>query len=60
MAAEILTAAEVAEILRVEETTVGDWARQGRIPSFKLGRLRRYSRTAIRLYVAQIATDSDG
>lgn len=60
MAAEILTAAEVAEILRVEEATVGDWARQGRIPSFKLGRLRRYSRTAIHLYLADIAADSHG
>ena len=34
---ELLTAAEVAERLRVKPSTVSGWAREGRIPSVRLG-----------------------
>jgi excisionase family DNA binding protein len=53
---EVLTAVEAAALLRVKPSTVGDWARQGIIPSFKLGRFRRYSRRAIEGHVAALAT----
>ena len=41
---DILTTAEVAEMWRVPVTQVQRLAREGRIPSFGVGRYRRYSR----------------
>lgn len=41
-AGDVMTAAEVAELLHVPESTVGDWARRGVIPSRKIGRRRIY------------------
>ena len=46
-AADVLTAAEVAAILHVPESTVADWARRGVIPSRKIGRRRIYLRSKI-------------
>ena len=41
-----MTAAEVAELMRVPRSTVEDWARRGIIPSRKIGR-RLYVRSRI-------------
>jgi excisionase family DNA binding protein len=46
-AADVLTAPEVAELLRVPRSTVEDWARRGVIPSRKVGRRRLYLRPSI-------------
>jgi excisionase family DNA binding protein len=46
-AADVLTAAEVADILRVPKSTVEDWARRGIVPSRKVGRRRLYVRSKI-------------
>jgi excisionase family DNA binding protein len=46
-AADVLTAGEVADLLRVPRSTVEDWARRGVIPSRKVGRRRRYLRPSI-------------
>jgi excisionase family DNA binding protein len=46
-AADVMTAAEVAELLRVPKSTVEDWARRGVIPSRKIGRRRIYVRSKI-------------
>jgi excisionase family DNA binding protein len=46
-AADVLTAAEVADLLRVPRSTVEDWARRGAIPSRKVGRRRLYLRPSI-------------
>lgn len=46
-AADVLTAREVAELLRVPRSTVEDWARRGVIPSRKVGRRRLYLRPNI-------------
>jgi excisionase family DNA binding protein len=35
-----MTAAEVADLLRVPKSTIEDWARRGVIPSRKIGRRR--------------------
>lgn len=35
----------VAELLNCSSATVERWTRQGKIPSIKVGRLRRYRRT---------------
>jgi excisionase family DNA binding protein len=46
-AADVMTAAEVAALLRVPRSTVEDWARRGVIPSKKVGRRRLYIRSKI-------------
>ncbi len=46
-AADVMTAAEVAELLHVSKSTVEDWARRGIVPSKKVGRRRLYIRSKI-------------
>jgi len=46
-AADVLTAAEVADLMHVPRSTVEDWARRGVIPSRKVGRRRLYIRSRI-------------
>jgi excisionase family DNA binding protein len=46
-AADVMTAAEVAELLHVWRSTVEDWARRGIVPSKKVGRRRLYIRSKI-------------
>lgn len=46
-AADGMTAAEVAALLRVPRSTVEDWARRGIVPSKKVGRRRLYVRSRI-------------
>ena len=45
--ADILRAAEVAELLQVPVSTINDWARRGVIPSHKRGRRRFYLRSEV-------------
>jgi excisionase family DNA binding protein len=52
---EIWTADEVAAYTKIPRSTVETFARDGRIPSFKLGRHRRYKRTAIEAWVTEQA-----
>jgi excisionase family DNA binding protein len=47
IAGDVLTAAEVAALLRVPKSTVEDWARRGIVPSRKVGRRRLYIRARI-------------
>jgi excisionase family DNA binding protein len=44
---ELLTADEVAELLRVPRSTVSDYARRGVLPSIKIGRHRRFVRSDV-------------
>jgi len=46
-AADVMTAAEVAALLRVPRSTVEDWARRSIVPSKKAGRRRLYVRSRI-------------
>ena len=46
-AADVMTAVEVANLMRVPKSTVEDWARRGVIPSRKVGRRRLYIRHRI-------------
>ena len=56
-AADVLTAREVAQLLRVPRSTVEDWARRGVIPSRKVGRRRLYLRPSIeRLLLDDVAS----
>ena len=55
-AADVMTAAEVAALLRVPRSTVEDWARRGIVPSKKMGRRRLYVRSRIEA----LLLDDDG
>ena len=46
-AADVMTAAEVAALLRAPRSTVEHWARRGIVPSKKVGRRRIYVRSRI-------------
>jgi excisionase family DNA binding protein len=46
-AEDVMTASEVAAVMRVPKSTVEDWARRGVIPSRKVGRRRLYIRAKI-------------
>jgi excisionase family DNA binding protein len=45
--AEVLTLAQLAELLQLDERTVGELARKGEIPGRKVGREWRFSRDAV-------------
>lgn len=42
---ELMTAAELADLLKMRRSTIEDYARRGLLPSFKLGRHRRFIRS---------------
>jgi len=48
---DVLTAEQVALMLQVRPCTVADWARRGMIPSYKIGKFRRYSKTDVSAWV---------
>jgi len=48
---ELLTVEEVADFLRVKPSTVYEWAKQGKIPASKVGRLWRFSKQDIEAWV---------
>ncbi len=45
--AELMTAAEVAELLGVPVSTVREWGRNGTLPRVKLGRHVRFVRSQV-------------
>ncbi len=53
MSDQLLTAAEVAELLAVPESWVREATRAGRLPHVCLGRYRRYELGAIEAWLAE-------
>ncbi|MCT1619303.1 helix-turn-helix domain-containing protein [Janibacter hoylei] len=53
----LMTVAETAEVLNVGKSAVYDLIRMKRLPSVKIGRLRRIPVTAVEEYVAAISED---
>jgi excisionase family DNA binding protein len=51
---ELLTSAQVAELLQMKRTTVDDYARRGLLPSLKLGRHRRFVRSDVEAALARL------
>jgi excisionase family DNA binding protein len=49
---EVLTSAQLAELLQVDEDTVRALARKGELPGRKIGRDWRFSRTAVLAWLA--------
>lgn len=54
---EVLTTAEVAELLRLRPSTVDDYARRGVIPSLVIGRHRRFIRADVLDVLRQLRDD---
>lgn len=50
--AEILNTEQVALIFGMKPGTVGDYARRGILPSFMLGKHRRFTRSEIERWIA--------
>jgi excisionase family DNA binding protein len=44
---ELITAAQLADLLQMKRTTIEDYARRGLLPSIKLGRHRRFVRSDV-------------
>lgn len=47
----LMTVEEVAAYLRVKPSTVYDWAKRGKIPAVKIGRLWRFESEEIEAWV---------
>ncbi len=57
---EILTAKQVAEYLHIHPLTVHRYAREGRIPAFKIGTDWRFHKKYIEKWIRQkVSTNSD-
>jgi excisionase family DNA binding protein len=55
---EILTAKEVAEYLNIHPLTVHRYAREGRIPAFKIGTDWRFHKKYIEKWIKQKVTSN--
>ena len=49
----LLTAEEVAELLRLPVSTIYDLARTGRLPHLRIGRALRFSRNDLEAHLAE-------
>jgi excisionase family DNA binding protein len=58
--AEVMTAAETADLLRVSTKTVLTLARDGALPGTKVGRAWRFLRTDVVTYVHKGGRDGTG
>jgi excisionase family DNA binding protein len=52
--AQLMTSAQVAELLQMKRSTVEDYARRGLLPSLKLGRHRRFVRDDVEAALARL------
>jgi len=48
-----LTLQEVAELLKIKERTIYQWAQLGKIPCFKLGNAWRFDRDDIEVWIEE-------
>jgi len=53
-AEDVLTAPDVADLLGLKQSTVEEYARQGFLPSFKLGKHRRFLRAQVEARIAEL------
>jgi excisionase family DNA binding protein len=50
----LLTAAEVADLFQIPTSTVYELARQGRLPSLRIGRAIRFSQNDLERHLADV------
>jgi excisionase family DNA binding protein len=51
---ELLTSAQMADLLQMKRSTIEDYARRGLLPSIKLGRHRRFVRADVEAALAKL------
>ncbi|HEV2772191.1 MAG TPA: helix-turn-helix domain-containing protein [Thermoleophilaceae bacterium] len=51
---DLLTARQVGELLGLRQGTIEDYARRGLLPSFKLGKHRRFVRAQVEARLAEL------
>ncbi len=51
---DILTAGQVSDLLGLREGTIEDYARRELLPSFKLGKHRRFIRAQVEARIAEL------
>jgi excisionase family DNA binding protein len=56
-AGDVMTASEVADLMRVPKSTIEDWARRGIIPSRKIGRRRIFLRDRLEAFLRHDGRD---
>ena len=59
MAHDLMTVEELAEYLRVKTSTVYEWAKNGKIPAAKVGRLWRFDRVEVENWVKNGGMDQN-
>ena len=57
---ELMTAAQLAELLQMKRTTIEDYARRGLLPSIKLGRHRRFVRSDVETALERLRAGGNG
>jgi excisionase family DNA binding protein len=55
---ELMTCSDVAELLLMRESTVAEYARRGLLPSFKVGRHRRFVRRDVVGAIERLRNDA--
>ena len=60
MLSELMTAAQLAELLHMKRTTIEDYARRGLLPSLKLGRHRRFVRSDVEAALKRLRAEANG
>jgi excisionase family DNA binding protein len=51
--AQIMTTKEIAKYLRLHEITIGKLAKEGKIPSIRIGRVWRFDKEVIDKWIAK-------
>lgn len=54
-----MTTKEAAEYLKVSEATIYRWARDGKLPAYRIGATRRYKREDLDALAEPIAPEED-
>jgi excisionase family DNA binding protein len=57
---ELLTSAQMADLLQMKRSTIEDYARRGLLPSIKLGRHRRFVRSDVEAALARLRARTRG
>ena len=59
-APQLIDAGQVAKMLKVSRSTVFAWARQGLLPSVKMGRCVRFDLVDVRTFIRARRTGANG
>jgi len=58
MADSLMTVEEVAKYLKVEQSTIYTWAKEGKLPSIKVGRFWRFKKEDIDKWLEDLKNEN--